>query len=434
MHDWHVLSPTVAVHLPMTLRGGQCFRWQRTARGTWVGVVGRGAYELCGAAQPPPGARSMSPSRGDSFKDALWFRCLHRELKTVSDVALEAAFLRYYLALDVDLRQLWQRWTVDNPMREHPLVRYFALNVNREPSINIRVLRQEVHETLLAFICSQNNNVQRITGLIEKMAINCGTHICDYNLVTGDVRGFGSVDHGAKKKQRHKRQLNQEEGEWISLHSLPTMEELGRKKEDDLRALGFGYRSKYIIDCASMIQLTGATKRPRMVGMNDSVVCSYKWYDDLLDPRLTLCERRKKLLSLPGVGRKVSDCILLFALGHHELVPVDTHMAQVAAEYLTQPAVKKTEDRLSAGKGGSRKRVREGTACLKETRMDGLWWEEVLADWYRKGKERDMNMPALLPKHHDAIQLAFQNLFGDWCGWAHSILFYGRIRTKKQKT
>ncbi|ESS66622.1 8-oxoguanine DNA glycosylase [Trypanosoma cruzi Dm28c] len=442
MHAWYALPSPAAVNLPMTLCGGQCFRWRRTPRGTWVGVVERGAYELSDAAHPPEfqavhsrgeekrGMRSsLSHPSDDLTGDVLWFRCLHREPKNALDLCTEACFLRHYLALDVDLQKLWRRWTRDNPMRDHPLVRYLTSNAGKGPFVKIRHLRQNIHETLLAFLCSQNNNVQRITGLVEKLATSYGDHLCDYNLETGDVRNVGYLNHSSTRSTKNAKRADTGDGDWIPLHTIPSMDELARRSEDELRALGFGYRSKYIVQCASIIQSSGATRRKKEEGVNCfcSSMQSYKWYDDLLDPCLSLSDRREKLLSLPGVGRKVADCILLFAVGHHEIVPVDTHMAQVATEYLAGTATcsKKV---LCNGMGEKRKRNSEGKSSLTAVSTDGSCWEKVLADWYRKGKERDMKMPALLHKHHDAIQLGFWHLFGDYCGWAHSILFYARMR------
>ncbi|RNF14413.1 putative 8-oxoguanine DNA glycosylase [Trypanosoma conorhini] len=445
-HPWHALPSTAAVHLPMTLCGGQCFRWRRTPRGTWVGVVERGAYELSDAPHPPefPTAsqmceakqrmRSSFSSSSDSHEDVLWFRCLHRELNTALEVSAEARFLSYYLALDVDLQQLWRRWTLDNPRRDHPLVRYLTLNGAEELPVSIRHLRQDLHETLLAFLCSQNNNVQRITGLVEKLATSYGNRLCEYNPVTGKVRNVSSLKHVPTKRKQTAKKAAAGDGGWIALHAMPSMDQLVRSSEDDLRALGFGYRSKYIIKCASIIKASGVSEQKRGEdGTSSSFgMQSYKWYDEFLDAHLSLCERREKLLSLPGVGRKVADCVLLFAGGHHEIVPVDTHMAQVATEYLIETALcgaKCTVD----GIGQGRKRDSSGEASSQGSSVKGLGWEMVLADWYRRGKERGMKMPALLSKHHDAIQLGFQELFGDYCGWAHSILFYARMRKWKRE-
>ncbi len=40
-------------------------------------------------------------------------------------------------------------------------------------------------------------------------------------------------------------------------------------------------------------------------------------------------EAQAYLTSLPGVGRKTAACVLLFALGMHD-VPVDTHVSRVS--------------------------------------------------------------------------------------------------------
>jgi endonuclease-3 len=45
-------------------------------------------------------------------------------------------------------------------------------------------------------------------------------------------------------------------------------------------------------------------------------------------PGLSVPEAQRYLTSLPGVGRKTAACVLLFALGMHD-VPVDTHVSRV---------------------------------------------------------------------------------------------------------
>ena len=43
---------------------------------------------------------------------------------------------------------------------------------------------------------------------------------------------------------------------------------------------------------------------------------------------MSVPEAQEYLISLPGVGRKTAACVLLFALGMHD-VPVDTHVSRV---------------------------------------------------------------------------------------------------------
>ncbi|RHW72744.1 8-oxoguanine DNA glycosylase [Trypanosoma brucei equiperdum] len=478
MRDWHALAPSAAIHLPMTLCGGQCFRWRRTPRGTWVGVVRHTAYELCdplkmsiakpeqkkarktasflsplslAATAAPPFISSADVSAtGQPSADLLWFRCLNCDLRSESDAREQTLFLRHYLALDVDLQKMWLRWTADNPMKSHPLVKCLTPCGSTDLPVSIRHLRQDLHETLLGFLCSQNNNVPRITSLMERLSISYGDYLCDYNVVTGDVR---HAAHCGNVKGKPSEQ--NDGGGWIALHALPSMDQLAAATEESLRALGFGYRSRYLTECAAIISKSGATRvqkevkdkkmKKKEVGKPAgplAAVQPYKWYEELASNRLTLQERREKLLALPGVGRKVADCILLFALGHHELVPVDTHMAQVAAEYLAcPPAVVVAAKKQRESEASERFKRRRGSNHEElanavdsgDSVLSSLSWENTLVEWYRNGRGKKAKFPALLLKHHDAIQYGFKLLFGDYCGWAHSILFYARMRSSGNK-
>ena len=39
---------------------------------------------------------------------------------------------------------------------------------------------------------------------------------------------------------------------------------------------------------------------------------------------------RTKLCDFPGIGPKVADCIALFSLDQEDVIPVDTHVWQIA--------------------------------------------------------------------------------------------------------
>lgn len=77
--------------------------------------------------------------------------------------------------------------------------------------------------------------------------------------------------------------------------------------EEKLRALGFGYRAKYIHQTARMI-------------VNDHPV---GWLGGLRD--IEYKDAHEALLQLQGVGPKVADCVCLMSLDKTEAVPVDTH-------------------------------------------------------------------------------------------------------------
>ena len=140
-------------------------------------------------------------------------------------------------------------------------------------------MRQDPFECTISFILSSNNNIQRITQLVRKLRDNFG-------------------------------QLITEED-----HAFPTLAELEVATEAKLRELGLGYRAKYIVDSCKTIRQNGGEK----------------WLDSLRE--IPTDEARENLVKLKGVGRKVADCILLFSMDCPEVIPVDTHVFQIAKRF-----------------------------------------------------------------------------------------------------
>lgn len=145
----------------------------------------------------------------------------------------------------------------------------------------IRVLKQDPLEALIAFICSSNNNIKRISLMMNRLCRHFGTHLCTY----------GGVE----------------------FYSFPTLESLADgNAESTLRELGFGYRAKYVSSAALYI-LENRSK---------------DWLESLC--HVDYHEVWDLLQEVPGVGPKVADCVCLMGLGKYEAVPIDTHMIQVA--------------------------------------------------------------------------------------------------------
>lgn len=140
----------------------------------------------------------------------------------------------------------------------------------------IRILRQDLWETLVSFLISQQNNIVRIRRCIE--------HICE----------------------RYGERRVSESGKMY--YGFPRPEVLAALGEDELMACNLGYRSKYVVRAAKSVA-SGETDLDRVRNM------SYR-------------EAREELLKLYGVGEKVAECICLFALHHLEAFPVDTHINQ----------------------------------------------------------------------------------------------------------
>ncbi|KAJ7063382.1 DNA glycosylase [Mycena amicta] len=104
----------------------------------------------------------------------------------------------------------------------------------------------------------------------------------------------------------------------VTYHPFPTPQALAAPGvEKTLRDLGFGYRAKFIQKTAQMLVEThGDNADQFLVGLRNTDTAS----------------ARQELLAFLGVGRKVADCVLLMSLDKHDVVPVDTHVLQIAVK------------------------------------------------------------------------------------------------------
>lgn len=148
----------------------------------------------------------------------------------------------------------------------------------------IRILRQDLWETIVSFLISQQNHISRIRRCIE--------NICER--------------YGEKK----------DNGYGESFYTFPEPAVLADLEENALMECNLGYRSKYVVRTAR------------------SIVCGE--FDLEALKRLPYAEARTELLKLFGVGEKVADCICLFALHQLEAFPVDTHIRQVLQKHYEQ--------------------------------------------------------------------------------------------------
>lgn len=142
----------------------------------------------------------------------------------------------------------------------------------------IRILNQELWETIISFIISANNNIPRIKGIIERLSKNYGKKI-----------------------------------EWNGkeYYTFPTPEELKNVTVEEYRSLGLGFRDIRLYETTKMIL--------------DKEIDLEK-----LQNNPNTIEVREKLLSLSGVGPKVADCILLFStLKRFEVFPIDVWVRRV---------------------------------------------------------------------------------------------------------
>lgn len=134
----------------------------------------------------------------------------------------------------------------------------------------IRIMKQDLFETLISFIVSANNNIKRIQMILNRLRQN----------------------YGEKK------------GNYFA---FPTHEKLLKLSQEDFSQLGTGYRDKYLFKVVRQV--------------DEKTLESWG--------SLKTEELRKKLISLAGVGPKVADCVLLFGYGRGDVFPVDTWIHQM---------------------------------------------------------------------------------------------------------
>lgn len=154
-----------------------------------------------------------------------------------------------------------------------------AIREAAEFAPGIRILRQEPWEALCSFIISQNNNIPRIKGIIERLCELLGEKIGE------DCAGF-------------------------PVYSFPTAQKLCEQTVESLAPLRSGFRAKYLIDAAQKI-ISGEVdmKKAALSPVEDS---------------------RKELQKIKGVGPKVADCALLYGLHRTECFPMDVWMKRAA--------------------------------------------------------------------------------------------------------
>lgn len=216
--------------LSETLDCGQAFRWQKTEQGLWQGVA-FGKYLKLGSEN---GIITFYDTTLDDFNN-IW---------------------RDYFDLERNYKDIITAISANE-----------VLKTASSFAGGIRILRQEPWEALCSFIISQNNNIPRIKGIVERLCDNFGERIND------------------------------------SFCTFPTAERIAALSIEDLNVLRSGFRAKYILDAAKKVAS----------GEIDLEVLK----------NTELNQARAELMKIYGVGEKVADCTLLFGLSHIEAFPKD---------------------------------------------------------------------------------------------------------------
>ncbi len=169
-----------------------------------------------------------------------------------------------YFDLDRDYAAICERFAYDTHLSEAVKAYY-----------GIRILRQEPWEALCSFIISQNNNIPRIKGIIDRLCTALGEPI--------------------------------EDG-----YTFPDAKTVAEAGIDALAPLRAGFRAKYIIDAAEKV--------------SSGEVDFNKIFNSGID------EGRNELIKIKGVGEKVAQCTLLYGFGKVDAFPVDVWVKRIMQE------------------------------------------------------------------------------------------------------
>ena len=175
----------------------------------------------------------------------------------------------------------------------------------------IRILRQDLWETIISFLISQNNNITRIRRSLEALCGRFGEKIPAERISDPLFSG----ENGSKEKPSETAGRANSLPPTASLCAFPTPEAILAGGPGGLEGLGLGYRDKYILRMAQ--RCAGHEGRQWLASLQKS---SYADAAALLQKEY-------------GIGKKVSDCICLFALHHVDAFPIDTHMKQILAAF-----------------------------------------------------------------------------------------------------
>ena len=176
-----------------------------------------------------------------------------------------------YFRLDQDMGAIHDglRWVDSNMAR---LVEQYGA---------MRILRQDPWECLISYICSQNNNIDRIAAIVDLLALNYGDPL--------------TLDG-------------------VRLNSFPPAQRLAEAGRAELDRLNLGLgRGSRIYQVAKEVTQGNLDLRELS--------------------RLPYVQAKDRLTSYDGIGPKIADCVCLFSLDKPDAFPVDRHIAAALREH-----------------------------------------------------------------------------------------------------
>lgn len=246
-----IVTQAPCLNIELCLFCGQAFRWKKNQDGSFHGVVCHKVTDI------------------EQVEDKIIFKNTSQEdfLSLWQD----------YFDLTADYVSITDKFNCDEHLKK--AVKEFY---------GIRILHQQPWEALCSFIISQNNNIPRIMGIIDRLCENFGDKINDNDF------------------------------------SFPSYEKLAGLSVEDLAPLRAGFRSKYIIDAAQKLA-SGEVGIEKIKTMPIDMA-------------------RRELIKIKGVGAKVAECTLLYGFKRKEAFPVDVWVKKIMSEMYPAGLPKCTEN------------------------------------------------------------------------------------------
>lgn len=231
---------------------------------------------------------------------------------------------------------------MENYFRLNDDLPHILLCINKDEHIGeaikafngLRILRQDPWECLISYMCATNSNIPAIKKMILNLSKRFG------NKITLEDHDF---------------------------YAFPKPSDLAKADLEEIRGCKLGFRAERVLEVSKMIE-------QRDFDLEALRKMDYK-------------EAKRKLMSLPGVGHKVADCVLLFSLDMLEAFPVDVW-------------------------------IRRMILRLYPDHFEPSFVEKVL------GKR------SITPKEYDEIASFGRRYFGKYAGYAQEYLF-ALLRKKK---
>jgi len=228
-------------------------------------------------------------------------------------------FIESCFRLDDDLPLILSRINRDRQIDE--AIRAFR---------GLRIVRQEPWECLISYICATNANIPAIRNMILNLSKKFGKKI------TLDEHDF---------------------------YTFPKPKDFAQADLEEIKKCKLGFRAERVLEVSRMME----EKEFNLEALR----------------KMGYEEAKGRLMSLPGVGHKVADCVLLFSLGKLEAFPVDIWMKRIILK-------------------------------LYPNHFEQTFVEKILAK------------RSITPKEYEKISSFGRNYFGEYAGYAQEYLFHSR--------